>query len=276
MNNLDKINKEFNLENDNIMKFKSALNIPDFLKVSINEIIDLTNENKHLKKDLKELNIKIFDMEQEQQTILNDKKESDKKLLNLNANNDNTIKENSNLKKQLKDFKEIINQLKKTVENYSNELNTKNNIIKNTNYDINVLKDKNLQLNMDNQYLLTILMRLCKLFPNSNAYKFINQIMNCENISIEEKEQLNDNLLCELQKCENYISILKDNELHSNYLNQQLTKQYQDLNNMKLGETTNFTSNNFNCDYNNNLNNYTCLENYRKNNNYNMTNYTIF
>ncbi len=52
----------------------------------------------------------------------------------------------------------------------------------------------------------------------------------------------------------------KGNELHSNYLNQQLTKQYQDLNNMNLGETTNCNSNNFN--------NYTCLENYRKNNNY--------
>ena len=38
---------------------------------------------------------------------------------------------------------------------------------------------------------------------------------------------------------------------------------------MKLGETTNCNSNNFNCDYNNNkFNNYTCLENYRKNNNY--------
>ena len=152
----------------------------------------------------------------------------------------------------------LINELKGTIDNYSNEVKNKTNIINNIDNEINFWKEKNLQLNNDNQYLLTVIMRLSKLFPNSNVYTLINQIITCVDIPIEEKDIINDNLLCELQRCENYIKILKDNEFHATCLNQQLTQQFQDLNNNKLEENNNFNSTNYICNdcQNNNNNSY--------------------
>ena len=196
------------------------------------------NENKKLKKELTDLNIKLFDIEE-------DKKEFEKKYFNYNANHENIIRDNKSLKKQLNDFRDIINELKKTIENYNNEVKKKNIIINDINNEINIWKEKNLQLNNDNQYLLTVIMRLSKLFPNSNVYTLINQIITCVDIPIEEKDIINDNLLCELQRCENYIKILKDNEFHATCLNQQLTNQFQELNNIKFEKNIDYNSNNY-------------------------------
>ena len=248
--------------------------------MSTNEIIELTEENKKMKNELKELNIKLFDLEQEHLNLVNDKKDIDKKFNNLNLSNDNATKENTKLKRQINDNNEIINQLKKKIENNNNELTTKNNMIDNLNIEMTQCKDKNLKLNNDNEYLLTIIMRFCQLFPNANVYKLVNLVMTCGNISIEEKENINDKLLCELKKCENYIALLRDNELTANYLNRQLTRQYQDMNKTKLSENTNYILNKTNYNNNNSLNNSITknnnyfMDNSLKNNPYVSTNYT--
>ena len=124
-------------------------------------------------------------------------------------------------------------------------------------------KDKNLKLNNNIEYLLSILNRLCKLFPDTNIYKYINQIITCVNMTIEEKEKINEYLLTELEMCENYMKdILKDNELK--FLKR--LNKYQDVNKNKLIENTNFILNNSNRN-----NNY--IENNRKSNPYIPTNY---
>jgi hypothetical protein len=284
LDNLEKINSKFDKNNfkelSNIMKFKTVSSIPDFIKMSTNEIIELTEENKKMKNELKELNIKLFDLEQEHLNLENDKKDIEEKFNKLNSSNENTTKENTKLKKQMNDNNEIINQLNTKIANNKNELNTKNNMIENLNCEINKCKDQNLKLNNDKEYLLTIVMRLCQLFPNANVYKLVNLVMTYGNISIEEKENINNQLLCELKKCENYITLLKDNELSANYLNRQLTRQYQDMNKNKLSENTNFILNKTNYNNNNSLNssinrnNNFFMENSLKKNPYVSTNYT--
>ena len=93
-------------------------------------------------------------------------------------------------------------------------------------------------------------------------------------------EIFHDQLLSELKKCENYITLLKDNELSANYLNRQLTRQYQDMNKKKLSESTNYILNKTNYNNNNSLkdsnnrNNNFFMENSLKNNPYVSTNYT--
>jgi chromosome segregation ATPase len=261
INNLEILNNQYKInindnEISNIMKYQSISNFQDFIEIITNDIINLMNENKKLKKELKDLNIKLFDIEE-------DKKEFEKKYFNYNANHENIIRDNKSLKKQLNDFRDIINELKKTIENYNNEVKKKNIIINDINNEINIWKEKNLQLNNDNQYLLTVIMRLSKLFPNSNVYTLINQIMTCEDIPIEEKDIINDNLLCELQRCENYIKILKDNEFHATCLNQQLTNQFQELNNIKFEKNIDYNSNNYTCNDCQN-NNYNYMENIKQ------------
>ena len=217
--NLEKINekyKNYNNEclNTKIFKFKSALSIQDYMKISIKEIIELTDDNKQLKNNLKLYTQKIPDFEKEKQFFLNNQKESDLKIKDLNCIIEKLQNEKNKLQNQLKDYKEINNKLKLSIENYSNEINSKNNMITNSNYDNNLYKDKNAKLIKDNNYLISIINKLNKCFPGSNICFLINQFIN--SISCDEKERLNENLMIEITKIEDYINDLKCNN-NNNY-----------------------------------------------------------
>ena len=219
--NLEKINENCRKNNNDclnskIFKFKSALSIQDYMKISIKEIIELTNDNIQLKNNLKLYTQKIPDFEKEKQFFLNNQKESDLKIKDLNCIIEKLQNEINKLQNQLNDFKGINNKLKLSIENYSNELNSKNNMITNSNYDNNLYKEKNSKLTTDNQYLMSIILKLSKNFPNSNLYLITNKLINSNNISCEEKENINNNLLNELVKIENYIKNLKCNNFNSN------------------------------------------------------------
>ena len=67
------------------------------------------------------------------------------------------------------------------------------------------------------------------MFPNSNLYKVVHNILD-NFISVEEKEKLNQHLLIELKRAEDYLRITKENSLEANYLNKQLTRQLEEAN----------------------------------------------
>ena len=67
------------------------------------------------------------------------------------------------------------------------------------------------------------------MFPNSNLYKIVQDILDSF-VSIEEKEQLNQHLLIELKRAEDYLRLTKENALEANYLNKQLTRQLEEAN----------------------------------------------
>ena len=69
---------------------------------------------------------------------------------------------------------------------------------------------------------------------------------------------MNQKLLQELQRCEDYINILKENDLQANYLNLKLNQEIQDLNLQKLKNETKMQT--YNID--NNENNKTIINSF--------------
>ena len=114
-------------------------------------------------------------------------------------------------------------------DNYSQELNSKNTMLNNVTYELNCMEDKNIKITNDKNYLETILLRVCKMFPNSNLYRKVHDILDSF-VSIEEKDKLNQELLVELKRAEDYLRITKENSLEANYLNKQLTRQLEEVN----------------------------------------------
>ena len=74
-----------------------------------------------------------------------------------------------------------------------------------------ILQNKNCKINNDKEYLLTVIMRLGKIFPNTNLYKLVWDVINNNCISIDDKGYLNDNILLEIERCEEYVRFLKNN-----------------------------------------------------------------
>ena len=102
-------------------------------------------------------------------------------------------------------------KLQFTIEDYSNELNKKNRIINENNFNLSQIEDKNLKLKNDNDYLLTIIIRLSKLFSNNNLLEIIHKEIDHNNLDVNQKNEINNMLLCELQRIEDYFRIIKEN-----------------------------------------------------------------
>ena len=135
-------------------------------------------------------------------------------LNNNNSNfNDSTklSNENFSLKNDIEHYKHVINKLQFTIEDYSNELNKKNRIINENNFNLSQIEDKNLKLKNDNDYLLTIIIRLSKLFSNNNLLEIIHKEIDHNNLDVNQKNEINNMLLCELQRIEDCFRIMKEN-----------------------------------------------------------------
>ena len=86
----------------------------------------------------------------------------------------------------------------------------------------------------DRQYMMTVLLRLCKILPNSNISILINEMMNNSNLNINQKERINIQILNEIKNCENYIKELKENEINN----------YNEKNNININNRNKVESNN--------------------------------
>ena len=213
----------------------------DFLKETTDEIIKLEKEKNKLNETIKILNMKCFDTAQENQNNIQENNKLKNMLDSFTNNYNKDLSEKEELLKQIENYKLMNYQLQKTLDDYGTELNSKISDLNNISYTRSEIENKNIKLNNDKEFLLTILLRLTKLFSHSNIYDIVNDVFNKK---LNEKDSayqnsMNQKLLQELQRCEDYVNMLKENDLQANYLNLKLNQEIQDLNLKKLRNETN-------------------------------------
>ena len=262
------INKLQNIKNIDI----NARTFDEFLQKISDEIILLSNEKEKLIEDIKMLNMKCFNMAQENENIIKENLELNSILTKIKNEYDNQTKEKDDLTNLLDKCKMMNYQLQKTLDDYSTELNTKINDLNNLTYDKNEIENNYIKLSNDKQVLLTILLKITKLFSLSNIYELIKDLFNKGKIN-NNANDINEKLVEELQRCQDYINMLKENDLETHLLNLKLNEEIQDnnppeekiennednmrINNEKKSETINIPNNDDNhfLDYKNASNN---------------------
>ena len=235
------------------------------LKIS-DEIIKLNRQNEKLNGDIKTLNLKCFEMAKENENIIQENTEIKNILNKLKNEYDNELKEKEDLINQIDKCKMMNYQLQKTLDDYGTELNNKINDLNNLSYEKAEIENNNIKLNNEKQDLLTLLIRVTKLFSLSNIYELIQNIFNKGNITNNQND-FNEKLVEELQRCQEYVNMLKENDLQTHLLNIKLDKEIQDFNptsekkekrniSTKKSETINtLDNNNYFLDYRNKSNN---------------------
>ena len=248
------INKLQNIKNIDI----NARTFDEFLQKISDEIILLSNEKEKLIEDIKMLNMKCFNMAQENENIIKENLELNSILTKIKNEYDNQTKEKDDLTNLLDKCKMMNYQLQKTLDDYSTELNTKINDLNNLTYDKNEIENNYIKLSNDKQVLLTILLKITKLFSLSNIYELIKDLFNKGKIN-NNANDINEKLVEELQRCQDYINMLKENDLETHLLNLKLNEEIQDnnppeekiennednmrINNEKKSETINIPNN---------------------------------
>ena len=194
----------------------------DFLKESTEEIIKLEQEKNKLNDTIKQLNLKCFETAQENQNNIEENKKLKNMLSNMTNNYNKDLTEKENILKEIENYKLMNYQLQKTIDDYGVELNKKISDLNNISYTRSEIENKNIKLTNDKEFLLTILLRVTKLFSHSNIYELVNDVFNNSKFNdkdLEYQNHMNQKLLQELQRCEDYVNMLKENDLEANYLN---------------------------------------------------------
>lgn len=214
------LNKLQNIKNIDI----KANSFDEFLQKISDEIIRINILNEKLNEDIKILNMKCFNMAQENENIILENNEIKNIIKKLKNEYDNEIKEKEDLINQIDNIKMMNYQLQKTLDDYGTELNNKINDLNNISYDKTEIENNNIKLNNEKQFLLTILLRITKLFSLSNIYDLVKNIFNKGNIRNNEND-FNEKLVEELQRCQNYVNALKENDLQAHLLNLKLNQE---------------------------------------------------
>ena len=201
----------------------------EFLQKISDEIIKLNRQNEKLNGDNKTLNLKCFEMAKENENIIQENTEIKNILNKLKNEYDNELKEKEDLINQIDKCKMMNYQLQKTLDDYGTELNNKINDLNNLSYEKAEIENNNIKLNNEKQDLLTLLIRVTKLFSLSNIYELIQNIFNKGNITNNQND-FNEKLVEELQRCQEYVNMLKENDLQTHLLNIKLDKEIQDFN----------------------------------------------
>ena len=213
--------------------------------------------------------MKCLNMAQENENIIKENSELNNIINKIKTEYDIQTKEKDDLTNVLDKCKMMNYQLQKTLDDYSVELNNKINDLNNLSYDKSEIENNNIKLNNDKQILLTMLLKITKLFSLSNIYELIKDLFNKGKIT-NNANDINEKLVEELQRCQEYINILKENDLDTHLLNLKLNQEIQELNppennenknnmcikNEKKSETINtLNNNNYFLDYKNTSNN---------------------
>ena len=200
----------------------------EFLQKISDEIIRIDKENEKLKEDIKILNLKCFNMAQENENINQENKELKSILNKLKNEYDKELKEKDDIINQFDKCKMMNYQLQKTLDDYGTELNNKINDLNNLAYDKTEIENKNIKLNSDKQFLLTIILRINKLYSLSNIYELVTNLFNKGNIT-NNANDYNEKLVKELQRCQDYVNILKENDLQTHLLNLKLNQEIEEV-----------------------------------------------
>ena len=200
----------------------------EFLQKISDEIIRIDKENEKLKEDIKTLNLKCFNMAQENENINQENKELKSILNKLKNEYDKELKEKDDIINQFDNCKMMNYQLQKTLDDYGTELNNKIDDLNNLAYDKTEIENKNIKLNSDKQFLLTIILRINKLYSLSNIYELVTNLFNKGNIT-NNANDYNEKLVKELQRCQDYVNILKENDLQTHLLNLKLNQEIEEV-----------------------------------------------
>ena len=193
------------------------------------EIIRLSLTKDKLNEDIKILNIKCFNMAKENEDICQENNELKNILNKLKNDYDKETKEKDNLITQIDNYKMMVYQLQKSLDDYGTELNNKINDLNNLSYDKTEIENNYMKINQDKMFLLTTLLKITKLFSLSNIDELIKNIFNRDNI-INNANDFNERLIEELKRCQEYINLLKENDLQTHLLNIKLSQEIQEIN----------------------------------------------
>ena len=153
-----------------------------------------------------------------------------KNILNKLKNDyDKETKEKDELINQIDNYKMMNYQLQKSLDDYGTELNNKINDLNNLSYDKTEIENNYMKINQDKMFLLTTLLKITKLFSLSNIDELIKNIFNRDNI-INNANDFNERLIEELKRCQEYINLLKENDLQTHLLNIKLSQEIQEIN----------------------------------------------
>ena len=190
-------------------------------------MINLTKDK--LNEDIKILNIKCFNMAKENEDICQENNELKNILNKLKNDYDKETKEKDDLITQIDNYKMMVYQLQKSLDDYGTELNNKINDLNNLSYDKTEIENNYMKINQDKMFLLTTLLKITKLFSLSNIDELIKNIFNRDNI-INNANDFNERLIEELKRCQEYINLLKENDLQTHLLNIKLSQEIQEIN----------------------------------------------
>ena len=254
---LDKI-----LPSSTIKYKKNNLSLNEYMILTSSEIIDLTKKIMKLEPKINELNARVKYLEGENERINKENLIYENKLKEFNIENNNLKKENEDLKTQIQNYQELIKDLKKGSEKYTKEIENREKIISNLNKEIDNYRNKNRKLHNDRELLLTIINRLCRIFPEENLYKLTHELLMNNNLTSDNKETINQHIINEIKRCEDYMKIIKESDMQNQLFNKALSRQIEDLkvkNCMLSNQQLEACRKNYNdccCgDNNNNLNN---------------------
>ena len=206
-----------------------AESFDEFLQKISDEIIRLNLTKDKLNEDIKILNIKCFNMAKENEDICQENNELKNILNKLKNDYDKETKEKDNLITQIDNYKMMVYQLQKSLDDYGTELNNKINDLNNLSYDKTEIENNYMKINQDKMFLLTTLLKITKLFSLSNIDELIKNIFNRDNI-INNANDFNERLIEELKRCQEYINLLKENDLQTHLLNIKLSQEIQEIN----------------------------------------------
>ena len=219
------LNKLSNLNDIDIQ----AETFDEFLQKISDEIIRLYMTKEKLNEDIKVLNIKCFNMAKENENINQENNELKNILNKLKNDYDKETKEKDELINQIDNYKMMNYQLQKSLDDYGTELNNKINDLNNLSYDKTEIENNYIKISQEKIFLLTILLRISKLFSLSNIDDLIKNILNKGNI-VNNGNDFNEKLVEELQRCQDYVNLLKQNDLQTHLLNLKLSQEIEEIN----------------------------------------------
>ena len=254
---LDKISPE-----SGVRYKKNNLTLNNYMIITSSDILELTKENVKLDSKLNETIPKVKQLTLEKENLMRDNEILDKNLAKLKVIIDNLKKEIEDLKNQIKNFQDLVKELSKGYDKYIREIEQKDNLILNANKEVENYRNKNRKLHNDRELLLTIVNRLCRIFPEENVYKLAHELLMNDTLTSEHKETINQHLIIEIKRCEDYMKIIKESDMQNQLFNKALSRQIEDLkvkNCMLSNQQLEACRKNYNdccCgDNNNNLNN---------------------
>ena len=110
-------------------------------------------------------------------------------------------------KEQINDYKKENYNLKKIIGNYRIEFDNKNKLFNEIQTKINETENLSKKQNYDKKFLLSILLRILNLYPNSKMINLLNKTFN-EDLNVKndnDKDKLINIISSEIKLFENYI-----------------------------------------------------------------------